>query len=197
MWEECWVAGGNREGCCLGGGTRDVRVGGALIIAFSDEVGEGILQEELATPLPRRGGQGPEGSNPLGICFVLASPTSQLLCVGWELLCAETSPCILIWQIFPFRCQLRKIQVCAKNHLFFFIFYYLSPYLTWNCRELEDGSMHLKLSTGTEKGWRRRSEHALTCSSGKLLVQQLSCSWFPISFRQNQAQHVPTMVRLV
>lgn len=69
------MAGGNREGCCLGGGTRDVRVGGALIIAFSDEVGGGILQEELATPLPRRGGQGPEGSNPLGICFVLASPS--------------------------------------------------------------------------------------------------------------------------
>lgn len=59
-----------------------MRVGGALIIAFSDEVGERISQEEPAAPLPRAGGQDPEGSNPLGICFVLASPSSQLLCVG-------------------------------------------------------------------------------------------------------------------
>lgn len=42
--------------------------------------------------------------------------------------------------------------------------------------ELEDGIMHLKLNTGTEKGWRRRSEHSLTCSPGKVFVQQLSCS---------------------
>lgn len=101
-----------------------MRVGGALTIAFLDEVGERISQEEPAAPFPRAGGKSPEGSNPLGICIVLASPSSPpaLSSCVWDESCSVQRPlpasCSIIF--FHLDGSSGKYKSVPKKCLFFF-----------------------------------------------------------------------------
>jgi len=71
------AARGNKEGCCVEGGTGDVRVCGALIIPFSVQVGSwgGRAPRGAGCLLAEDpGGTEPRRVQPFGICFLLASP---------------------------------------------------------------------------------------------------------------------------
>lgn len=118
----------------------DVRICGVLIIQFSVEVGTrgGHAPRGASCPISKdRGDSAQKGSALWDLLFVgLPHPslTSQLFCMGWGLLCAETSPCIPIWHVFPLRGQFRKIQACVEIHP---LFGTLSSCLTLNCSEMK------------------------------------------------------------